>query len=304
MFRCDGVVAGKEGLPKVVLHTTNGESSAEVYLHGCTLTSWKCHGEEKLFVSDSAIFNGVKAIRGGIPLVFPQFGKPEGSALAQHGFARNSSWNFDGVDVSESEITASFSLIYSEETLSLWPFKFKLSYKVEMSLGSLVTSLKIQNLDDQDILIQCLLHTYFRVPNISSIAVKGFESIAFSNSLRNGEMCAEEKSDVNFEREIDQIYRFQTSQASLEIHDVNNGRRIVKTDISAHISSSSVSDGDKKEIDIDCVLWNPWIEKGSSMADLHPDGYKDFVCIEPGIVSRQIAVMKGKELTLAQKITV
>lgn len=36
-------------------------------------------GEELLFVSEEAVFNGKKAIRGGIPLVFPQFG-PGGAA--------------------------------------------------------------------------------------------------------------------------------------------------------------------------------------------------------------------------------
>jgi glucose-6-phosphate 1-epimerase len=39
-------------------------------------------GKEKLFLSSKAILNGTKAIRGGIPLVFPQFGP---GVLQQHG---------------------------------------------------------------------------------------------------------------------------------------------------------------------------------------------------------------------------
>ncbi len=34
--------------------------------------SWRLLGREVLFLSEKAIFNGAKAIRGGIPLVFPQ----------------------------------------------------------------------------------------------------------------------------------------------------------------------------------------------------------------------------------------
>ena len=50
------------------LHT--GES-VTIYLYGATVTSWKANGEEQLFLSSKANLDGSKAIRGGIPLVFP-----------------------------------------------------------------------------------------------------------------------------------------------------------------------------------------------------------------------------------------
>ena len=51
------------------LHT--GES-VQVYLYGASVTSWKlANGEEQLFLSSKAKLDGSKAIRGGIPLVFP-----------------------------------------------------------------------------------------------------------------------------------------------------------------------------------------------------------------------------------------
>lgn len=49
----------------------SGES-VSVHLYGATVTSWKlANGEEQLFVSSKAILDGSKAIRGGIPVVFP-----------------------------------------------------------------------------------------------------------------------------------------------------------------------------------------------------------------------------------------
>lgn len=46
--------------------------SIEVLLYGATIISWKdCKGAEKLWLSDSAVLDGSKAVRGGIPLVFP-----------------------------------------------------------------------------------------------------------------------------------------------------------------------------------------------------------------------------------------
>lgn len=46
--------------------------SIEVLLYGATITSWKdVKGVEKLWLSEGAKMDGSKAVRGGIPLVFP-----------------------------------------------------------------------------------------------------------------------------------------------------------------------------------------------------------------------------------------
>jgi glucose-6-phosphate 1-epimerase len=63
-----------------------GETSCTVHQFGATVTSWKFGGVERLFLSDRAVQDGSKPIRGGIPLVFPQFG--QNGKLPQHGFAR------------------------------------------------------------------------------------------------------------------------------------------------------------------------------------------------------------------------
>lgn len=49
----------------------SGES-VDILLYGATITSWKdAAGKEKLWLSEKAITDGSKAVRGGIPLVFP-----------------------------------------------------------------------------------------------------------------------------------------------------------------------------------------------------------------------------------------
>lgn len=46
--------------------------SLEVLLFGATIISWKdASGEEKLWLSEAAKLDGSKAVRGGVPLVFP-----------------------------------------------------------------------------------------------------------------------------------------------------------------------------------------------------------------------------------------
>jgi glucose-6-phosphate 1-epimerase len=46
--------------------------SLEVLLFGATIISWKdAKGGEKLWLSEAAKLDGSKAVRGGVPLVFP-----------------------------------------------------------------------------------------------------------------------------------------------------------------------------------------------------------------------------------------
>ena len=45
--------------------------TVEVLLYGAGVLSWKSNGRENLFVSDAAVFDGSKPIRGGVPIVFP-----------------------------------------------------------------------------------------------------------------------------------------------------------------------------------------------------------------------------------------
>jgi D-hexose-6-phosphate mutarotase len=38
------------------------------------------------------------------------------------------------------------------------------------------------------------------------------------------------------------------------------------------------------------VLWNPWIEKTKGMADMSPEEYKEFVCVEAGAVAEPVTL--------------
>ena len=56
---------------RVIARLPTGES-VEVHLHGATVISWKSNdGQENLWLSEKAVLDGSKAIRGGIPVVFP-----------------------------------------------------------------------------------------------------------------------------------------------------------------------------------------------------------------------------------------
>lgn len=65
-------ITGQGGSQKVVATLSSGES-VEVLLFGATVTSWKSEGgkTENLWLSEKADLTGSKAVRGGVPVVFP-----------------------------------------------------------------------------------------------------------------------------------------------------------------------------------------------------------------------------------------
>ena len=85
------ITPGKGNLPRIVLTATDG-ASAEVYLHGAHVTSW-CPADmpdDRLYLSARSTFAAGAAIRGGIPVSFPQFAGQ--GPLPNHGFARVITW--------------------------------------------------------------------------------------------------------------------------------------------------------------------------------------------------------------------
>lgn len=160
--------------------TLPSHDSVTINLFGATVTSWTLpSGSEQLFLSSAAKLDGSKAIRGGIPIVFPAFGPPPKDhatgRLPQHGFARSALWEFLGKNTSESasgnkggdeEVRLDFGLSFgmlAEDLKSKWPFEFGLVYSVKLGRGTLETGLHVQNKGGEAFEFQALFHNYLRV---------------------------------------------------------------------------------------------------------------------------------------------
>lgn len=141
-------IESSEDSKQLILSSLDKTNTCIIYLYGATITSWKSNNIERLLLSKSAILDGTKAIRGGIPLVFPQFGQPL-TTMLQHGFARISTWELLSHEIKSDSVTCDLSLNYTEETLKVWPHKFQLIYTITLSSCSLITKLTINNIDDK-----------------------------------------------------------------------------------------------------------------------------------------------------------
>jgi glucose-6-phosphate 1-epimerase len=91
-------VETEHGLVKATLSLDG--MAGELYLQGAQLTAWQPLGERPvLFTSPNSSFALGRAIRGGIPIIFPWFGTGQHAPKApQHGFARTAAWHLDKVE--------------------------------------------------------------------------------------------------------------------------------------------------------------------------------------------------------------
>ena len=97
-----------------------------VTIYAAHVVSWSTAAGEQLFVSSAAEYGGGKAVRGGIPICWPQFAArgPGG----KHGFCRNSAkWTV--VRTSEAPFPCVvFGLADDEATKADYPHSFSLRY--------------------------------------------------------------------------------------------------------------------------------------------------------------------------------
>ena len=129
------VIPGNGGLPK--LEVTTQSASAEIYLHGAQVTSWRPAGaEEVIFLSRHSHWEDGRAIRGGIPVCFPWFrAKADDPKAPAHGFVRTREWQLDSVILEEDgTVIAVFSTESDASTRRWWPQEFRLALRV--TIGS------------------------------------------------------------------------------------------------------------------------------------------------------------------------
>ncbi len=130
------IVPGKNGMSTVLLSHPSG-SSADVYLNGAHVTSWiPAGGREVLFMGKTATFAPGDPIRGGIPVVWPQFANI--GPLPQHGFARKTEWQLaENADSSDDPSSVKLVLTDDHRTRELWPYHFRTELTVAIDDKSL-----------------------------------------------------------------------------------------------------------------------------------------------------------------------
>jgi glucose-6-phosphate 1-epimerase len=248
---------------------------------GAQVLSWVSQGDERLFLSPANVWDGQSAIRGGVPLCFPQFNQR--GDLPKHGFARNMSWFMAGMHVIQDQAHIDFTLTANAHTRAIWPQEFVAQLHVQLQPGRLQMSVSVHNTDTKPLLFTGALHTYLAVDDIDLTDVTGLQGQAEWDALADVHGVAAEA--LYFDGEFDRVYA--AAPGPLRVQD---GRGVVCVEQSPSWGQS--------------VVWNPGPEKCATLADMPSDGFARMVCVEAAQVFEPILVPAGQQWLGWQRLTV
>ncbi|KAL6257904.1 hypothetical protein P5V15_011503 [Pogonomyrmex californicus] len=234
-----------------------------------------------------AVFDGKKAIRGGIPFVFPQFGA--WTFGPPHGFARIIRWNVEKSPerLPSGDIEAIFSIMDSEFTRSLWNSQFRLTYRLILREKELHFNIGVYNPSREDTFsFNLLLHTYFKVPDVRRCQITGLHGCTFVDKTRDNQIFQEGRDVVTVCEWTDRIY--QNTQPEHIITNVVSGRKM-------RVQKYNFPD---------TVVWNPWQEKARDIPDFGDDEFPNMICVESGHVSSPVILLPGTAFEASQILQV
>src|SRR5690606_21953271 len=217
-------------------------------LHGGHLVSWIPAGaEEQLYLSPKAVAGPGQAVRGGVPVIFPQFEQrgPD-TSLPRHGLARTREWAVESSSVGKEHAQITLALDDSAETRAIWPHAFTLELTIAISGPRLDMELYVHNPGETPWPFSAALHTYLGVSDLSLVRLQGLEGKRYIDSVAGGE-ATEDHPEKRFHGEVDRIY---TGVHGLLLRD--GPRRL---DIASH---------DMPE----AVIWNPGPDKCAALKDM------------------------------------
>lgn len=271
---------GEGGMPRVVLSHPRG-GRAEVYLHGAHVASWADgSGGEMLFLGRRSKFDPTSAIRGGVPVIFPQFA--DRGPLPKHGFARTAEWRLAESSASADEARTILRLTASSATREIWNHAF--AAELTAALGDALTvTLLIENTGGESMEFTCALHTYLRVEDIRRTTVIGLDGLRYEDKVEKRENT-QPPGALEIAGETDRIYFAAPDE--LRVRDEAAGRTIVA----------------RKTGFADVVVWNPWSHLAASLPDLEDDDYLRFLCIEAANIGSPVRLAPGERWSGSQTI--
>lgn len=254
-----------------IVRVIHEKATAGIALHGGHVVSFTPAGKQDLiWMSEKAIFDGKAALRGGIPVCWPWFGR---IAAPAHGFARTAEWELVEHRENDNGVIVELALFPTEEIHNIWPHMFDARLVVEIS-DELKVTLKVINIDDEEWTFSGALHTYLNVGDIKQAQTTGMGP-EYIDSLKAGEVCQGDEV-LQLTDTIDRVYTQPETQILVKDPVLD---RTLSVENQGHNSA---------------VLWNPWATGAQGMGDMADNGYETMLCVESTVHAPSIK--QGKTL--------
>lgn len=269
------------GMPRACI--TTPACTAELYLQGGHLTQWQPAGAEAaLFLSERSAFTPGKAIRGGIPVIFPWFGAPARSPVqpasgsSSHGYARIWPWTMRFAALAGDDLHLSLTLDHDKELHALG-YDF-LQLGLDIVLGhSLTLRLTAANTGSTPFLFEEALHAYLRVGDIAQVSIEGLAGTEYLDKPDDFKRKRQTDPSITFAAEVDRPYL--NTETPVTLTDPVLRRRL------------SITKANSKTT----VIWNPAAELAAKLSDLSSGDWQHFACVETANASENAITLQPQQ---------
>ncbi|MCP5282947.1 MAG: D-hexose-6-phosphate mutarotase [Rhodoferax sp.] len=274
------------GMPALVLERPDG-ARAVVLLHGGHVVSWRAAGapQEQLYLSPASLFADDKAVRGGVPVIFPQFA--DRGPFVRHGFARTRRWQrlpgSAGVDAADPQLR--LRLCDDAATRALWPHAFTLDLTVRLGRDTLGIDLVCTNTGSAAWTFTAALHTYLAVRDVAQLQLHGLSGLVCDDRV-SGANRVQDESPLRISGEVDRVYADVPGPLQLEAPEPAGLRR-------REIAQQGFTD---------VVVWNPGAARCAALPDMPADGYHHMLCVEAACINRPVTLAGGQSWTGTQTL--
>lgn len=230
---------------------------------GAHLMTWTTDGVDRLWMSPLSGCGQADALRGGVPVLFPQFATF--GSLGKHGFARTTPWQVAEAPDTPGWATLAFELEDSPETLAVWPHPFHARLTVAASSTALELTLTVTNRGHGPAPFTGGLHTYLAVSDPAA-SIEGLDGCHAWDGVSTASPAFTRRLGPQVAALDTQDLVIRGALAPLVLHDAMLGTLAVSAEGFQHR-----------------VVWNPG--PGHTLPDVPPGEESRFVCIEAAAVT-------------------
>ena len=260
-------------IPTHALQNSFGQIRVAEY--GGQLLSWQTpDAVERLYTPDNLQLREGSALRGGVPICFPQFsGRGE---LPKHGFVRTKPWRL----VERNEQQLLFSISHDAQTLALWPHEFTLTQTITLNENGVCMAVDFHNQSAQALSFTAALHTYLRVHDVTQVQLVGLNNCRYEDAADNGLMKTQH-GDLCIAGEVDRVFANAPKQLVLK-------RAALRQAQAANMDLCIEQDGFN-----DIVVWCPGPEIASAFEDMPTQDWQRMLCVEAALAAAPIHIAAG-----------
>lgn len=246
-------------------HLVAGDDGAQLEgcAHGGQITGWFAAGEQdsRLWLSPATGCGPADPIRGGVPVVFPQFGTL--GALRKHGFARDRDWRLN--DTSSPDARLSFDTTISGEPG--WPHRARLTLDAVARGASLAINLQVVNVGQTSFEWTVALHAYLTVADTETARIEGLNGRQALDAMAGGRALRLPNAPLS-----------PAGPHDLMVRD-HAGPLVLRDPARSPLQVSATGFGD-------WVVWNPG--PAHQLADVVSGDERHFVCMEPAVLAPRL----------------